>query len=530
MITQLLGGFGLFLLGMVLLTDGLKEAAGDALRGLLMRFTGGRLRALLSGAAITALLQSSTATVLMTIGFVSAGLIALPAAIAVVFGANIGTTSTGWIVALLGLKLSVGAVALPVIAAGALLRLLARGRLAPAGLALSGFGLIFVGIDLLQLGMQGVAERFDPASFPGGSPGSRLVLVLIGIAMTVAMQSSSAAVAATLTALHSGAVGLEQAAALVVGQNIGTTVTAALAAVGASIPARRTAAAHILFNIITGLIAFALIPQVLRLETTLWPGDGMPDPALLIAAFHTTFNVLGLLVLLPFWRQFADLVIRIAPDRGPDFTRHLDATVARVPAVAAEAARRAVMDVAASLIGMFRRMLIEPRRTPAMATLLDRADIGLDEIRRFLGRAGSAPDGARTEHHLSVLHATEHLERLIERLREWPEAASIGPDFRATSSAAPPVLMEAEAWLHEPSADGASVAERCAVLSKRVAAQRRSQRENDLRAAAAGELDADVALLRLDAMRWMDSAIYHIARAMHHIATRRSDAQAEAHD
>lgn len=530
MITQLLGGFGLFLLGMILLTDGLKEAAGEALRGLLVRFTGGRMRALLSGAAITALLQSSTATVLMTIGFVSAGLIAFPAAIAVVFGANIGTTSTGWIVALLGLKLSVGTAALPLVALGAVLRLLTRDRIAAGGLALAGFGLIFVGIDLLQLGMQGVAERFDPASFPSGSVGSRLLLVLIGFAMTVVMQSSSAAVAATLTALHSGAVGLEQAAALVVGQNIGTTLTAALAAIGASVPARRTAAAHILFNIITGLIAFGLIGQVLRLETALWPGGGMPDPALLIAAFHTTFNVLGLLVLLPFSRQFANLVIRIAPDRGPDFTRHLDPTVARVPAVAGEAARRVAMDVAAELIGIFRQMLGQPRRTAAMTALIDRADAGLDEVRRFLGTAGSPGDAEQTEHYLSVLHAVEHLERLIERLREWPEPPAIGPDYRTASASAPSVLGRAEAWLREPAEDAAETVAACSDLSQRVAAQRRAQRENDLRAAAAGRLDPDVTLRRLDAMRWLDSAIYHAWRALHHIATRRSDTQAEAHD
>src|SRR5690606_7299794 len=186
------------------------------------------------------------------------GLLTLPAGIAVVFGANIGTTSIGWIVALLGLKLSVGSLAMPLLALGALLRLLARGRIAATGLALAGFGLIFVGIDMLQGGMEVVAERFDPASLPSGSVGARLLLVVIGIVMTIVMQSSGAAVAATLTALHSGAIGLEQAAALVVGQNIGTTATAAIAAVGASVPARRTATAHILFNLVAASVVFPL--------------------------------------------------------------------------------------------------------------------------------------------------------------------------------------------------------------------------------------------------------------------------------
>jgi phosphate:Na+ symporter len=528
-ITQLLGGFGLFLLGMVLLTDGLKEAAGEALRGLLVRFTGGRMRALLSGFAITALLQSSTATVLMTIGFVSAGLIALPAAIAVVFGASVGTTSTGWIVAWLGLKLSVGSLAMPLVAAGAVLRLLARGRTAAIGLSLAGFGLIFMGIDLLRVGMEGVATRIDPASFPGGTVASRFLLMAIGIAMTVVMQSSSAAVAATLTALHSGAIGLEQAAALVIGQNIGTSVTAAIASVGASVSARRTAAAHILFNTTAGLIAFVLVPHLLRLEAGLWPGDGTPDPALLIAAFHTTFNVLGLVVLLPFFDPFTRLVARIAPDRGPDFTRHLDPTVARVPAVAAEAARRSVMDIAAALIGELDRMLGDTARPVALGTLLERADSGLDEVRRFLGRTAS-PDAEQIGHHLSVLHAMEHLERLIERLRDWPEPNAIGLDFRTAAAAALPVLARAESWLNEPADDPADVVEQCRALSKQVAMQRRAQRENDLRAAATGRLDADLTLGRLDAMRWLDTTIYHVWRALHHTATREAEARVEADD
>ena len=526
MITQLIGGIGLFLLGMVLLTDGLKEAAGEALRGMLVRFTGGRMRALLSGVAITALLQSSTATVLMTIGFVGAGLISLPAGIAVVFGANIGTTSTGWIVAFLGLKLSIGSIAMPLVAIGALLRLLGRGRLSAAGIALAGFGLIFVGIELLQSGMVVFAERFDPTSFPGGTLGGRFLLVLIGIVMTVILQSSSVAVAATLTALDSGAVGLEQAAALVVGQNIGTTATAAVAAIGASVSARRTAAAHIMFNLIAGAIAFSLVPQVLRLEAALWPGDGNPDPALLIAAFHTAFSVIGLMVIMPFFGRFTRLVERIAPDRGPDFTRHLDPTVARVPAVAAEVARRSVMDIAAALCAQFRHMLHDSRRTATFTRLAERADQSLYEIRNFMGRATS-PDAAHTEHHLSVLHAIEHMERLVERLREWPAPDAIGPEFRQVSALVPPVLERAEAWLGDPSADPGDVVEECHTLSRSIADQRRTQREANLRAAAAGRMDADVALRRLEAMRWLDSSIYHIWRAMHHTATRESGSQTE---
>src|SRR5690606_13279944 len=141
-----IGGIGLFLLGMVLLTDGLKAVAGDALRRALERSVRGRLSAVASGTAVTVLVQSSSATTLATIGFVSAGLLAFPRAVGVLLGASLGTTSTGWLVSLLGLKLSVTALALPLVASGALLRLLGRERWAAGGLAMAGFGLIFVGI------------------------------------------------------------------------------------------------------------------------------------------------------------------------------------------------------------------------------------------------------------------------------------------------------------------------------------------------------------------------------------------------
>lgn len=171
MLALLLGGIGLFLLGMTLLTDGLKVLAGDALRRVLARFTGGPTRAMLSGAALTALIQSSSATTLATIGFVSAGLLTFQQAVGLVFGANLGTTSTAWLVSLLGLKLSVSAVALPLVGVGALARLLARDRWAAAGTALSGFGLVFVGIDTLQAGMADLAAQIDPEALPGASLG-----------------------------------------------------------------------------------------------------------------------------------------------------------------------------------------------------------------------------------------------------------------------------------------------------------------------------------------------------------------------
>lgn len=215
-LSTVLGGIGLFLLGMILMTDGLKAVAGDSLRGVLSRFTGNRFSAVTMGALVTALVQSSSATTLATIGFVSAGLLGFGNAVGIMLGANLGTTSTGWLVGLLGLKLSIGDILLPFIGLGALARLIGRGRLAHAGSALAGFGVIFVGIDVLQGGMQELAENFKLDAFAQPGLAGRVWLVLIGAAMTVVMQSSSAAVATTLTALSSGALDLSQSAALVV--------------------------------------------------------------------------------------------------------------------------------------------------------------------------------------------------------------------------------------------------------------------------------------------------------------------------
>lgn len=210
---QLLGGIGLFLMGMVLLTDGLKAVAGDALSAALVRFTGTPTKAFTSGALVTLMVQSSSATTVTLIGFVSAGLLTFPQAIGVVMGASLGTTGTGWVVSVLGLKISLGYYAMPLVGVGALMRLLTRGRGRSLGMALAGFGLIFIGIEALQTGMQGLAAVFDLARLPATGWWGHLLTMLIGALMTVVMQSSSAAVATTPTALHADAVNFDQAAA-----------------------------------------------------------------------------------------------------------------------------------------------------------------------------------------------------------------------------------------------------------------------------------------------------------------------------
>jgi len=534
LIATIAGGVGIFLLGMILLTDGLKAAAGDALRRTLERFTGGRVSALLSGAAVTAVVQSSSATTLATIGFVSAGLLSFPSAVGVIFGANLGTTSTGWIVAVLGLRLRIGELAMPLVAVGALLRLLGRGRTRSLGLALAGFGLIFLGIEVLQGGMSGLAAQLDPSRFPGATFAGRILLVILGAVMTVVLQSSSAAVATTLTALHSGALQLEQAALLVIGQNMGTTVKSALAAVGAAVPARRTAVAHILFNVFTGVVALLILPGFLAAERHLLGGIGVDDPAVVLAGFHTAFNLLGVLLLLPVVHHFARLVERLVPERVPSLTRHLDRSLLEVPTVAVEAARRASLDLGSLVVSRVRAILQGVAGGRELEDESATVSEALARTRAFLGEVRSQADGDDGFfRHLSVLHALDHLDRLWEacgeRDRPLGHPGAPMPGGREASLA---LLADAATWFSggfaapgEPTGgtyldDGSASAlvARAEALSRDVAEARRTHRAWLLAETAAGRAEPEAVNRRIDAVRWLDRVHYHLWRALAHLA------------
>jgi len=216
---------------MIVMTDGLNALTGNAIRSALMRFTRSPLSGATTGAACTALLQSSSATTVAAVGFVGAGLMSFPSALGIIFGANIGTTITGWMVALLGFKLQLGLLVLPLVLIGSIMRLFGSGRVANIGYAIAGFGLIFIGITMLQQGMSDLQELFTFSQAGNDSVTGRIQLLLLGILFTVITQSSSAGVTTTLTALFSGMIGFEQAAAHVIGMDIGTTVTAALATI-----------------------------------------------------------------------------------------------------------------------------------------------------------------------------------------------------------------------------------------------------------------------------------------------------------
>jgi phosphate:Na+ symporter len=510
-LSQILGGIGLFLLGMVLLTDGLRAVAGDSLRIILSRFTGGPARAFITGMGLTCLVQSSSATVLATIGFVSAGLLTFPQAVGVVFGAAVGTTSTGWIVSLLGLKFSVSIVALPLVGLGALARLLSGGRMASVGLALAGFGLIFIGIDTLRGGMEGLGTLLDPARFAGDALLGRLLLIAIGIAMTVVMQSSSAAVVMTLAAFDAGTITLDQGAALVIGQSVGTAVTAAIAAIGASVPARRTAMAHIIFNLLAGGIAFILLPLFLMAAAAWW-GDVRPSPVAL-AAYHTAFTLLTALVVLPGTRSYAGLIARLVRERGPVLTRRLDPTVRTVPEVAVEAARLTLLDVAMAVAEAAESVLSGPGNGVRSARL-ESAASALGELRQFLTGVGTRAESISAHRGLvSSLHAMDHLSRLVNVLAHPPRLPPT-PELDRAAARVGNLVSAAEGWLL---GEHGAIPPEIESLSKEVADLRRRQRNTMLQRTAVGQAAAGEALAALDAMRWLDRIGYHLWRIVHHL-------------
>ncbi|MBV9199051.1 MAG: Na/Pi cotransporter family protein [Alphaproteobacteria bacterium] len=231
------------------------------------------MSAVVSGALFTVLIQSSTATTLTIIGFVSAGLVTFAQSVGVIIGATFGTTSTPWLVAIFGFRLRISAFAPPMLGIGAFLWIIAKGKTRSAGAILAGFGLLFIGIDYLQTGMEGISWNLD--AIGGSGFGWQWILAGVGILMSVVMQSSSAA-AATLVTVHAGSLTFEQACAMIVGQSVGTAATSALVAIGAGLAVRRAAMAHIVYNVSVGIIGIVLLAPIVAVAR--WVSAQFDEP------------------------------------------------------------------------------------------------------------------------------------------------------------------------------------------------------------------------------------------------------------
>lgn len=434
LVAGLAGGVGLFLLGMWLMTDGLKLAAGPALERILARSTGTRLRGLFSGMLITAVVQSSSAVTVATIGFVNAGLLTLGQALWVLFGSNVGTTMTGWLVALAGLNFKIEALALPMIGIGMVLHLTGQGaRRGALGMTLAGFGVLFLGIDILKDTFTDLGSQM---ALPSGS-GALGVLAHVGagVVLTVLMQSSSAALAVALTAAQGGLMTLNDAAAVVIGANIGTTATALLAALGATPNARRAAAAHMLFNLLTGAVALLLLPWLVDFIEQLrdWL-ELEAAPAVTLALFHTAFNVLGVLLMWPLANRLTAFLARRFHTAEEDEARphHLDRTVLSVPALALDALMQEVHRMGAIALRGARRVWgVQPTGVPVTLSeqvVVAQLNVVIAAFIADLHRASMASESAQKLP--EVLRAARYYDTVAELaadLAAMPYPDTLGP-------------------------------------------------------------------------------------------------------
>lgn len=523
-IIAVIGGIGFFLLGMNLITDGLKSIAGDTLRVWLNRFTGGPISAIATGTIITLLVQSSTATTLMTIGFVSAGMLSFLQSVGVIFGANLGTTSIGWIVSFFGLKFSISEFALPLIGIGMLLKQFSKGKFAHTGVVFAGFGLLFVGIQFLQDGMSVLGEKVDPAKYADDSFGSIFLLVIIGLVMTIIMQSSSAAVATTITVLASGVINLEQAVVLVIGQNIGTTATAAIATIGASIPAKRTGLSHILFNVGTGLMTLALFPLIMKGLNGLAIYMDWNDPAILLALFHTFFSLFGIIIFTPFIKQFTNLIAWILPEKKSSVTQYLDDSIIEIPSIAIETATRALKEATKLTLETMKEklnILTQQNSNRFSLDLIDQKlkDIELEvkEIRNFVEEIKETSQKTRTQY-ISLLHALDH----IDRMNRLTVSAAIDRPLMNRDNEVYPVIEQLfeniEHCLFALEEDKiGDILDNLSAFAQELSVFRKQERANIFHVTAKGEIAVSDAFHYVQLILFVDDLAYHIWRTFHHL-------------
>lgn len=362
------GGLALFLFGMKVMSEGLQKVAGERMRSILSAMTSNRFAGVGTGLVVTAVVQSSSATTVMLVGFVNAGLINLSQSIGVIMGANIGTTITAWLVAVIGFKVKITAMALPAIGLGFFPRLFGMRRLSEWGEVLVGFGVLFLGLNFMKDAVSVLKDSPEVISWIAGCRadvlGWRLIAVLVGLGVTFIIQSSSAAMAVTMTMAAEGIIDLPTACALALGQNIGTTITANLAAIGTSTAAKQSARAHTLFNVLGSLWPIFLFHPFMMVIDHIVPGalEGEPSKALLaayLAAFHTAFNVANTILFLPFTRQLAWMSTKLVwgVKQEGDHLKFLDPKLMNSPPMALHAARSELRRMLEEVESMLERVI-----------------------------------------------------------------------------------------------------------------------------------------------------------------------------
>jgi len=332
-------GVSIFLFGMLSLEEGFKAFSGGTLEKILQKSTDKLYKSIGFGILTTTIMQSSSLVSVLTISFLGAGLIGLAQGIGIVFGANIGTTTGAWLVAGLGLKVNIAAYAMPMLVFGVILIFQKSKSLKGLGYVLSGLGFLFLGIHYMKDGFEAFKDTIDLASYAVTGYKGLFIFTGIGIFATVVMQSSHATLVLIITALAAGQISYENALALAIGANIGTTITAILGAMSSNIVGKQLAGAHLIFNGVTGLIAILFIHQLMYSVDTIsaYVGIAKHDYALKLAVFHTIFNVIGVLVMIPFINKlvlFLESILKVdssSSNAEYDSARYLNDSVLELP-------------------------------------------------------------------------------------------------------------------------------------------------------------------------------------------------------
>lgn len=335
-ILQLLGALGMFLYGMNLMSAGLQKAAGSKMRNLLASMTSNPFKGVMTGLGVTSVIQSSSATTVMTVGFVNAGLLTLTQAIGVIMGANIGTTVTAWMVSLLGFKADISIFAIPLMAVGFILSLSKRDKRRHISELIIGFSLLFLGLSLMKSSVPPLNEESLAfiQNWTSYGFGSVLIFMVFGTVLTLVLQSSSATMALTLIMVNMGWIPFEMGAAMVLGENIGTTITANIAAAVGNANAKRAALAHTVFNLFGVVWALILFHPFLKFVGMTITWMGLPNPLDIdhsagivmtpdqemaslygVSMLHTLFNVINTLILVWFIKYIVAIVTRLIKDK-----------------------------------------------------------------------------------------------------------------------------------------------------------------------------------------------------------------------
>jgi len=326
----IIGALGFFIFGMKVMSDGIQKVAGSRMRKILSSMTSNRFLGITTGFLITALLQSSSATTVMIVSFVNAGLLTLVESIGVIMGANIGTTITAWLISILGFKVKISSIALPIIAVGFPMMFSSKANIRSWAEVFIGFALLFMGLDELKHSVPDLKQNPEFLSFLSDYADmgyfSTIIFIGVGTILTLVVQSSSAAMALTLVMCYEGYIPFELSAAMVLGENIGTTITANLAALVGNVHAKRAARAHFIFNVFGVIWMIILFPIfIINIDAYMSSSMGLSPINVVgesvaipigLSIFHTTFNILNVLLLVGFVPLISRIVVKMQPSKG----------------------------------------------------------------------------------------------------------------------------------------------------------------------------------------------------------------------